>query len=110
MSATRVVPVRTGHWGKRARHALDLLRGGAIVELLDGGDVLGYLVPPRLPFTDDVIERLVQSAPPEHAALLRAQYEALAASGRWRYDPVNNRIVALPALPDFPRVEIEEDP
>lgn len=105
---TATVPVRIGNWGRHASRAIELLRRGHIVELIEDDEVVGYIVPPRLPITAPIIELSVGGASPDDAAALRKMLEDMAASGRWSYEPHTGRYVTDPRVPPFPRAEGEE--
>jgi hypothetical protein len=87
---------------------LSLLTKGIVVELVGEEGVMGYLVPPRLPITEDVIEHIVQPMNAEAAARWRDDLLWMQQSGRWYYDPLRGALVMEPPLPDYPRASEEE--
>lgn len=103
MSNYCYVVSNTEGWAPEARSLLGPIRRGAVVQVFEDGQVLGYLVPARVFLCAEVVDPPEVPEPTSAEAVAQGPRKIAWWFGLRRYDP--SRDLFVPALPD--RIETD---
>lgn len=88
--------VRIGNWGKATKHALDLVKRGRTIALVEDGQVVGILCPPQSPVTEDLLLNTLHWHPDAVA-----EFVGFGTLGEWHWVPGTREIRTLPPAKIF---------
>lgn len=88
--------MRIGNWGKATKHALDLVKRGWTVALVEGDEVVGILCPPQLPVTEDLLLNTLHWRPD-----VVAEFVGFGTLHEWHWVPGTREVRASPPAKIF---------